>query len=314
MSLGRLLTDCHAEFRIFVETTEKQLLQLFRSIDTDQDGRVEKAELQNAFKKAGITVPTRKLTEFFNEIDLNNDGYISFDEWRCVLRTSLLPSPKHQTNPVFRDFLLFMPIHHGSSPLQGALSYYSRIVTLTSEGDSLVSEDTLEGLGTTGDLIQFLFGTLIMLAKPSIQRPLYPPPSTARPDTLEGGPGTYSEDSASLYDASAEDAAEAARIQMELDWEKEMQDGAFWLTQFMPAPGYFLAGAIAGGVSRTATAPLDRLKVYLLVNTKAALNPVEVVKKGQVLGALRHVGRPVADAVKDLWRAGGFRTFFAGEL
>jgi solute carrier family 25 phosphate transporter 23/24/25/41 len=44
------------------------------------------------------------------------------------------------------------------------------------------------------------------------------------------------------------------------------------LTQYLPEPGYFLAGAISGGVSRTATAPLDRLKVYLLVSTKSTAN------------------------------------------
>ncbi len=47
------------------------------------------------------------------------------------------------------------------------------------------------------------------------------------------------------------------------------------LTQYLPETGYFIAGALAGGISRTATAPLDRLKVYLLVNTKpgAPLGP-----------------------------------------
>ena len=80
--VARSLTHSRIEFRVFVETTEKQLLLLFRSIDTDHNGRVEKDELHLAFKKAGITVPMRKLTEFFNEIDMNHDGYISFDEWR----------------------------------------------------------------------------------------------------------------------------------------------------------------------------------------------------------------------------------------
>ena len=213
-----------------------------------------------------------------------------------------------------------MPIHHGSSPLQGALSYYSHIVTLTSEGDSLVSDDTLEGLGTTGDLIQTLFGTLIMLAKPSIQqRPFYPPPPTmSLPDALEEEEPeevrTTGEGVVPPHDTSAQDAAEAARIQHELDSEDALHDGSFRLTQYLPHPGYFLAGAIAGGVSRTATAPLDRLKVYLLVNTTKPLNPLEAVKGGHMLGALKNVGRPVLDAVKDLWRAGGFRTFFAGEF
>lgn len=67
---------------MFVETAEKQLLLLFRSIDTDKDGRLDKKELCKAFQKAGMTVPSRRLSGFFDEIDMNRDGFISFDEWR----------------------------------------------------------------------------------------------------------------------------------------------------------------------------------------------------------------------------------------
>ena len=72
------------EFRIFVEAAEKQLLLLFRSIDRDKDGRLNKKELQAAFQRAGLSVPNKRLSGFFDEIDLNNDGFITFDEWRYV--------------------------------------------------------------------------------------------------------------------------------------------------------------------------------------------------------------------------------------
>lgn len=55
---------------------------LFRAIDRDQDGHLDKDELQAAFKKAGLAVPMRRLSGFFDEIDMNHDGYITFDEWR----------------------------------------------------------------------------------------------------------------------------------------------------------------------------------------------------------------------------------------
>ncbi|CRK45894.1 hypothetical protein BN1723_019823, partial [Verticillium longisporum] len=71
----------YEEFRTFVEQTEKQLLILFHSIDRDNNGKLDKAELQAAFKRAGLVVPMRKLDAFFNDIDLNNDGYITFGEW-----------------------------------------------------------------------------------------------------------------------------------------------------------------------------------------------------------------------------------------
>ncbi|KAL8296750.1 hypothetical protein RB597_006053 [Gaeumannomyces tritici] len=197
----------YEEFRVFVEAAERELLVLFRSIDRDNNGRLDKDELRSAFQKCGLTVSSRRLTGFFDEIDMNNDGYISFEEWR--------------------DFLLFMPTHiydgDGGSALATALSFYSHIVTLNAEGDSLVSEDTLEGLG------------------------------------------------------------------------------------------YFVAGAIAGGVSRTATAPLDRLKVYLLVNTKASTTvAISAATHGHPLAAAKTASKPITSAVASLHKSGGLRTFFAG--
>lgn len=70
------------EFRVFVEAAERQLLLLFKSIDRDKDGRLDKDELCAAFQKAGLAVPMRRLNGFFDELDMNHDGFISFDEWR----------------------------------------------------------------------------------------------------------------------------------------------------------------------------------------------------------------------------------------
>ncbi|UKZ95267.1 uncharacterized protein TrAFT101_010115 [Trichoderma asperellum] len=193
----------YEEFRDFVRQAERQLYDLFKSIDRDGNGKLDKSELQTAFKAAGLTVSNRRLNDFFSDMDLNNDGYVSFDEWR--------------------NFLLFMPGNQDASHLHAVLSFYYSVVNVTPEGDSLVSGETLEGLG------------------------------------------------------------------------------------------YFLAGAIAGGVSRTATAPLDRLKVYLLVNTNSgAETAIGALKQGRVIDALRNAARPFSDAMKDLYRSGGIRSFFAG--
>lgn len=70
------------EFRDFVRQAERQLFDLFKSIDRDGNGKLDKSELQTAFKAAGLTVSNRKLDDFFSDMDVNNDGYVSFDEWR----------------------------------------------------------------------------------------------------------------------------------------------------------------------------------------------------------------------------------------
>lgn len=62
-----------SEFRTFVEHTERELYALFQSIDRDHNGKLDKNELQVAFKKAGLAVPRTKLDQFFEEVDMNND-------------------------------------------------------------------------------------------------------------------------------------------------------------------------------------------------------------------------------------------------
>ena len=80
---------------------------------------------------------------------------------------------------------------------------------------------------------------------------------------------------------------------------------------FVPL-GYFIAGGMAGMISRTATAPLDRLKVYLIAQTGTKGEAVQAAKEGAPIKAVTSFGRPLIDACKDLWRAGGMRSLFAG--
>ncbi|KAK4186047.1 mitochondrial carrier domain-containing protein [Podospora australis] len=325
----------YEEFRVFVEAAEKQLLVMFKAIDRDQDGRLDKKELQAAFRRAGLSVPMRRLAGFFDEIDLNNDGFISFDEWR--------------------DFLLFMPTTPHGSPLEAALSFYSSIVTVNAEGDSLVSDETLEGLGTTAFLTQALFGSLLRIAKPEYSSvPITPPQDTTQTATTSVADSqqssetlpeqqSYSTSDDHLQhspDNMAVSATAAARygshvaaapapqmrpgLQFETTRPAEPEDLSTFsqetpeavkskLTDLLPDTGYFLAGAVSGGVSRTATAPLDRLKVYLLVNTRNTENAALVAaKSGRPLTAVGKAVGPMFDAVKTLWRTGGMRTFFAG--
>jgi solute carrier family 25 phosphate transporter 23/24/25/41 len=246
----------------------------------------------------------------------------NWDKW-----FSFRPSQALTKRSSDSDFLLFMPAHNGNSPLEAAWSFYASIVTVSSEGDSVVSDDTLEGLGTTGFTFQALFGTLVKLAsQPPIPKTTpkpIPPPSDQPAKTLSQGDSTSR--SAAMADVAVAgmnnletinsrlddiEAAEFAQTETEEGTEKAQTK----LTQYLPAPGYFLAGAISGGVSRTATAPLDRLKVYLLVNTH---NPVSVAvdaaKHGKPVAALKTSYKPISDAVLHLWKAGGIRTFFAGK-
>ena len=67
---------------MFVEHAERELWQLFETIDRDHNGELDKDELRSAFSRVGLSIPSAKLDEFFDQVDVNHDGVISFEEWR----------------------------------------------------------------------------------------------------------------------------------------------------------------------------------------------------------------------------------------
>lgn len=70
------------EFCKFCDETEKELWTLFQSIDRDHNGTLDKSELSAAFDKSGVAVSNARLDRFFNYIDKDHDGNITYEEWR----------------------------------------------------------------------------------------------------------------------------------------------------------------------------------------------------------------------------------------
>ncbi|GBB93486.1 hypothetical protein RclHR1_02180028 [Rhizophagus clarus] len=84
-------------------------------------------------------------------------------------------------------------------------------------------------------------------------------------------------------------------------------------------PKYLLAGAIAGAVSRTATAPFDRLKVYLQIQTASPqllTNAVkEVITQSEKQASKKLVSSAsnnIINAIKNIYLSGGLINFFRG--
>ncbi|KAL4771364.1 mitochondrial carrier domain-containing protein [Aspergillus nidulans var. acristatus] len=274
----------YSEFRAFVDRAEQELWQLFKSIDRNRNGEIDKSELKAAFSKSGVTVSNSKLDEFFADVDTNQDGVITYPEWR--------------------DFLLFLSAY-SYSDLHSVLSYYSATGNLNPEGDVHIND--LQGLGTDHSFLRhyilairtFLhkfFPAHILTALLSSAHAEAPQSAFARgPPVCDG--------------------------ELELEWLPIPRTVAMWmsfryyeqkLTENTPQLGYFIAGGIAGAVSRTATAPLDRLKVYLIAKTGSPSSVVTAAKDGAPLKAAGRASRSLMDALKELWKAGGIRSLFAG--
>lgn len=214
------------------------------------------------------------------------------------------PSPGSVLTSVTRDFLLFLP----SGPnLRAVLSYYSATGNVNAEGDVHINA-SLEGLGTTFNFLKNPFVALKDLFQNSSpkSRGSSIAPIGAEADTTEEIGAT-------------QESEGSINMELELEWNgrgdrsKVLAACTQMLTLHLPEPGYFAAGGIAGMVSRTATAPLDRLKVFLIAQTSPAEVAMDHVKDGAPIKAAKHFGKPLVDAFKELWKAGGIRSLFAGK-
>ncbi|KAJ6036683.1 hypothetical protein N7540_000962 [Penicillium herquei] len=277
------------EFQVFINRTESGLWRMFQDIDHNKNGEIDKTELRTAFAQSGVTVSNAKLDNFFAEVDQNNDGVITYAEWR--------------------DFLLFLPLN-SSSDLRAVLSYYSATGNLNPEGDVHIND--LQGLGTDHSFLN-----THLLAVKSL---LYHILSLSSLASLLPSVEAESIPAAELS-STVDKEWVSMDADLELEWLPIPKTTAMWmslrryerkLTENTPQLGYFIAGGVAGVVSRTATAPLDRLKVYLIAKTGVTKQAVRAAKDGAPLVAAGNASRTLVVAFKELWRAGGIRSMFAG--
>lgn len=192
------------DFKTFLTLTERHVSFSFRALDSKQDGRLDLDEIYTGLEELGLDIDLHRAELFFNIIDLDGDGFISYDEWS--------------------KFLLFVPDER-NVPLRAAYDFFIEELDLSSEGDFFLSSETLNGMG------------------------------------------------------------------------------------------YFLAGGFAGVISRTCTAPFDRLKVYLIAQSgapKSKSGASATASTSAAAGASKSASSPLVRAFKHIWNQGGVRSFFVG--
>jgi solute carrier family 25 phosphate transporter 23/24/25/41 len=191
------------------------------------------------------------------------------------------------------------------------MSYFSATMKVNQEGDVLISDDTIQGLGTTQRFLRFFFGSLFIVAHTPPYNPL--PEASAPLGGMASSPSTMVYQGAGALPPRSEADKSSASSSIEEIPAKLIESLGTMLIACVPNPGYFVAGGVAGIVSRTSTAPLDRLKVYLIAQTSVAEEAVVAAKHGNIIKAVMNAWRPLATATRELWQAGGMRSLYAGE-
>ncbi|KAM3380506.1 calcium-dependent mitochondrial ATP-magnesium/phosphate carrier protein 2 [Capsicum galapagoense] len=75
----------YSEFRKYMDDKELELYRIFQSIDVEHNGCILPEELWDALVKAGIEIDDDELARFVEHVDKDNNGIITFEEWRNFL-------------------------------------------------------------------------------------------------------------------------------------------------------------------------------------------------------------------------------------
>ncbi len=199
-----------------------------------------------------------------------------------------------------RDSLLLIP---STSPSLGAvLSYYRSTLKMSADGDISVEHEQNNHIGRVAGFLRTWAPFLARTTQPVGSRAAVQLDGFVFLDRLQ---------SSWWEDVAAAGGVAVVALYSAEDWPvSRLSSLRLLLIQSLPPPGYFLAGGTAGIVSRTVTAPLDRLKVYLIAQTGSAKGAASAK---QAAGAIPQAVNPLFAACKELWKAGGVRSLFAGE-
>lgn len=67
----------------------EQLKYIFKHHDKNGDGRLDKAELKEAFKDLGGILPGWRAARGLQHADANGDGFITEDELTCLVKYAI---------------------------------------------------------------------------------------------------------------------------------------------------------------------------------------------------------------------------------
>ncbi|KAK7095207.1 mitochondrial adenyl nucleotide antiporter SLC25A25-like isoform X1 [Littorina saxatilis] len=262
------------EFVKYVQDHERELRLQFKNIDTNDDGSIDAGEIVESFKKLGVSIDPAEAKRLLKRMDKDGTLKIDWNEWRNYLilspsanlqdilhywrHSSVGPPPCPASSPSSS----FFPVHI----CQFCLAKVRRVLHVV----------RLESICVTHAF--------------PVQRVPWPMhvdwewDHSPHPLAFEAVQ-SYQPEPSHLHDII--DIGENSLVPDDFT-EKELLTGMWWR--------HLVAGGGAGAVSRTCTAPLDRLKVLLQVHGSSKNNLTITSGFKQMLEE---------GGVKSLWRGNG---------
>nr|CAB3266175.1 calcium-binding mitochondrial carrier protein SCaMC-1 [Phallusia mammillata] len=235
---------------------EAYYIKIFKQLDVDNDGRVDVDELKQAYKKMGLLQVPGQAEKFVSASDMNKDGELDVSEFVRYL---------HE-----HEMKLSLMFKRMDQDKDGKLTHTELREALRSVGVDVTKEEAVQ-------ITQRMDkdGTSTVDLEEWIAHHLLHPSADIKDMISYWKHGTYIDIGESLIVPD--------------DFSEEEKVSGLWWRQLV-------AGGAAGVVSRTCTAPLDRLKVLMQVHASKSNN----------LGIVSGMKSMLKEGgIKSLWRGNG---------
>ncbi|EFA75857.1 EF-hand domain-containing protein [Heterostelium album PN500] len=252
-----------------VVSGDKQYISnLFHSLDSNNDGKITKEELKEGFLKLKIPATDQSINDFLQEVDTNHDGNVSIEEFSNYIN--------HNIESLQKLFNEFDTDHNGTLDIQEieksihklGIKIYSEqeLVRLFNRIDT--NKDKKVDFDEWRELLVLLPTTKLSAALAFWKDS----------QILDGGDdgGGFAPPPPSFSTIPAQSLSEATQIAIK------------------NTLSFMGAGAAAGVISRTATAPIERVKLTYQLNHGAP--------------------RSIAETFRIVYADGGFRGLFRGNF
>lgn len=301
-------------FLRYADQKERELYKIFIELDKNADMLLDTVEIAGALDRAEIELSKDGLQDFVASLGSSSrwqgsgcPSSVTFPEFRDYL---LLLPRKPSVNEIFRFYQVRKAF--GLFGSQGIFGEFSDrwgkterhgATSVTQDGDVSLAGEERKKLGEDEKEArrEARRAAIENAATESASSDNQSDSETNSLSSILSSRNDAASSSSEITDNNKEDGNAIAAEEEEEDSDMIHGDVAL---------KFLLAGGIAGAVSRTATAPFDRLKIYLI--TTARSQP-EVLNAGSTSKiATRGVGL-LSDAVHALYReGGGLKAFWVG--
>ncbi|TYI17883.1 hypothetical protein ES332_A07G054200v1 [Gossypium tomentosum] len=268
------------EFKRYMDDKELELYRIFQAIDVEHSGCILPEELWDALVKAGIQINDEKLAQFVEHVDKDNNGIITFEEWRDFL---LLYPHEANVENIYHHWERVCHVDIGEHAVipQGINKHVPRIKSLIAGGIAGAVSRT-----ATAPFDRLKVVLQVQTTRTSIL------PAVTKILKEEGLLGFFRGNGLNIVKVTPESAIKFYTFEMLKDVIGEhMGDNKGDIS----AGGKLVVGGVAGAVAQSTIYPMDLVKIRLQTCTSEG-------------GKAPHLGK----LTRDIWVQEGPRAFYKG--